>query len=1046
MKDKQYWRDAYLRLKQIIEERQAFEAQHKIEPYKSHPTTLNFRDVEGRTLLQLAINSGDLNEVMIIYSRGARSEKSLETALNQENPTIAQYLYDQGEDATTVSLYNINNIECQQWFSDLLRKKLNEIVQRAQSQKEFPKDFGNKLFVTFKDFSEQNEQKDHFDRVAELGDLDLLGKLISSGKPFNTSFKWSIDSMMISAASNGRVEFLKWLLTQGTKINNEGKFTASALIVASKNGHLNTVKFLIDAGSEIDYQGENKETALLAAITNRHAEIVHYLLQKKADPSLIDIYGNNALHYAANFNDISITTILFILPDAKDLQKSENIYGMTPLDYGLEKNNVFVTSLIDPTTAKQTETFFVPLNQKPVMLRIRYYLSYQYRDLDFFSNGGHCNGLGFLRDFYAHMEDYYFDTLRMIVCWDGDNSKLSVPFNESLPQAQFYLNLGELLEQWTSDIIWFQHSTLGAIYNDNNEYNHKNRSFQYQVVGNGTMEPILISNPGRGYTDTARFIEDIQLFTKMPSGARLEIGGSEHNTCAFIDKQTQFSYYDPNFTRRARPIINAEIFTRIVVDTKIIGLKKAFDTTGNVEFYSELRFFYYHSNEFKRRLEEHEAFKNEELPTTQEQASLFQATSPNKYTHIHIAILVGSIISLEKLLLTGCVDLHAKTKQGFTALDLALNSRNKKIIETILQAHTIEMPACSSSFINPYKNKDHVILEIMLHQHRKINFISIFFEAIQKKDYAFVKELLLLNCINVNTLYQGRTALVQCLEIGEQSLIKLLLDNGASLLMADKKDQVGCWSSPLKNLMRTNQATIELALNYLTDINSVDDFGNGLIHYLSFAADIDKKFILTKLVSLKADLHKTSLKGKTIFDILNDDFSLDDSVVSDWNRFLIQNVSFEKTNPHHQRTLSILLLKLIKINDLELINYLIPQCDIDTLNSNDYEGISVLLNACGYSNANTVKTLIDKGVNINAVSGRKRNTCLHFLVKKEKYDLIILFLNAGAAVNIPNLDNQTTLDLLSETNNIQIKELFKTSLLLLQYSSMHNNPLKMSQL
>lgn len=59
------------------------------------------------------------------------------------------------------------------------------------------------------------------------------------------------------------------------------------------------IQFLVDQGSNIDYQTASGNSALIAASIRARSEIVEYLLEHRADASIKDIYGNDALHYVS---------------------------------------------------------------------------------------------------------------------------------------------------------------------------------------------------------------------------------------------------------------------------------------------------------------------------------------------------------------------------------------------------------------------------------------------------------------------------------------------------------------------------------------------------------------------------------------------------------------------------------------------------------------------------------------------------------------------------------------------------------------------------
>jgi ankyrin repeat protein len=1002
----------------------------------SHKTTLNYRDANGRTLLELAIALGDKEKVVELYEKGARisggpkTPKALESALKFGHYEIAKYLYNQGEDAKTVSLCDIKGHDCREWFIALLRDNIKNVAQTIQCKTTFFDKPVNKFFVPDSLFKKDDE-KSLFDRIAELGDANLLEDLLATDSSVKYSFVNDYDveeSMLTHAAGNNHKSFIRWVLTQRKEdINANKKFLGSAVLAASKTNNLDALDFLIAKGGDINSRGDRLRTPLLDATLSGHLDVVKYLISKNADLSVTDTHGFNLLHHAVVGNNPDVIQLLLKQSNTSELLNSKNIYGMTPLDFAIDKNYTTAIKLLDPNreTPDQQSSSFIPINQGSVMTKMRYYLASQYRDLSFFSEGGHCNGFSFLRDMYANRGDYYYHTLKLMSNWDGTQEALEKPFDKSMPQAKYYKNLGELFEQWINDITWFQHSTLGELYPDD-VINAGNREFHCQVMGKDDRKPVCIANSGYERMDISRFHENIEIFSRrMPSGMRLEIRGSSHATSAFINDKKQFSYYDPNFTHIVPPIDDPVQFTKIVIDTKIIALKQI--SKLDEEFGSSMYFFYYDDPQLAKIIEEHEAFTDKELPRSKQEAEQFQELSPNSYTHLHVAVLSGSIASVKKILSLGFIDVNAKNKAGVTALEIAINSNNEKVIDQILMTYNASNRADYVPFLAAYDKRNQKLIDILLHHHDKINFTPIFFKAIRCKDDKLVKQCLFRNIIDVNIIENRESALIVAMRTGNPSMVELLLQQGASFFTTDLKD-LSDWSSPLKNLVTCSQEVIEVALTHFQDIDQADDYGKSLIHYLNFADESAQKLIISKLVEKKANLLKSSSKGETLFDIIEDDSFFREDQKLKLYKFIVPNIKFDINNLKEQETVKRILISAIKAKDNELINSILPNVGSDILNSYIDNDVPLLQFACAHSNQDIIKKLIEKGADINCTSITRQNSCLHILVKKELHDIIQIFLEKGANIHIKNKDGKSALDLANESDSEQIRSLFQGSM------------------
>jgi ankyrin repeat protein len=1022
--------DAYNQLDDIIKNRKAFEDMpDQIKPYISHKTTLNYQDANGRTLLQLAIALGDKEKVVELYGKGARIPKAIETALKSGHCEIAKYLYNQsGEDAKSVSLCDITDPDCRKWFIALLNDKIKNTTQSVQSKATFFNEPTNKLFI-IDDLLRTSDTKSLFDRIAELGDVNLVENLFSSNNSVGLS--WCdigavVGSMLTHAASNNHLPLLKHLIVHDGDVNSKKELLGPAILAASKTNSLEVLDFLIANGGDINSRGDLQRTPLLDATLQGHLRIVEHLISNKADLSATDSYGCNLLHHAVLDNNPDVIQFLLKQSNTSELLNSKNIYGMTPLDFAIDKNYTTAIKLLDPNqeTPDQHSTRFISINQNSVMAKMRYYLASKYRDFSFFSEDGHCNGFSFLRDMYENKGDYYYDTLKLMAGWDGSQEALDKPFDDTMPQAKYYNNLGELFEQWINDIIWFQHTTLEELYSKGHIIDHDNREFQYQVVGKDKMRPVCIFNSGYGSTDVARFHENIEIFGKrLPSGTRLEIKDSLHATSAFINDKQQFSYYDPNFNHKVAPINDPVEFANVIINTRIIASKKL---SKNGVFQSSMYFFYYDDPTLAEIIEKHAVFTDEELPRSEQEAKMFQEQSPNGYTHLHVAVLTGSITSVTKILSLGFTDIDAKNKMGLTALAIAVKSNNEKIIEQLLKTYSPSNRADCGPFLTAYEQKNQKIIDISLRHHDKINLIPIFLQAIKEKNRELVKRCLALNAIDVNQFEHGRSALTIAMSADDKIMVELLLHHGAgaSLFAGGQKDLYN-WSSPLKNLVKSSQEIIEVTLAHLRDLDQVDSSGKSLIHYLTSTDESRQKLIIRKLVERKANLLKHSSRGETLLDIIDDDWGLLEDQKLKLYKLIIPNIKFDINNLKDQVKLKKILIGAIKADDNELINSVLPNVNSNILNSYIDNDVPLLLFACAHCSKAIIEKLLERGVNINCTSVTRHNSCLHILVERNMPDIIKIFLEKNADITVKNSDGKSALNLADELSNEETRKLFQ---------------------
>lgn len=105
----------------------------------------------------------------------------------------------------------------------------------------------------------------------------------------------NLDDQMLTAASNGDLETVEKLVSQGANINYIDKWGNRAVFVAAWEGNLKALDLFYGLGAKISFDEAN---LLCNAAYNGKADSVNWLLDKGEDAnfSFTDT-GENALHY-----------------------------------------------------------------------------------------------------------------------------------------------------------------------------------------------------------------------------------------------------------------------------------------------------------------------------------------------------------------------------------------------------------------------------------------------------------------------------------------------------------------------------------------------------------------------------------------------------------------------------------------------------------------------------------------------------------------------------------------------------------------------------
>lgn len=168
---------------------------------------------------------------------------------------------------------------------------------------------------------------------------------------------------LLSAAEDGRVEDVKFLVKKGADVNIASLKTGrTSLMRAAENGHLDVVAFLLQSGARINLKSTySGKTALMRAAQYGHAHIVRLLMEKGADVNARSTAsGKNALIRACQHGHYKIAKLLLERgAHANAIDKS----GKTALDYCIEGNSQDLVTLLSEWGGASAVQDSEPLSQ-----------------------------------------------------------------------------------------------------------------------------------------------------------------------------------------------------------------------------------------------------------------------------------------------------------------------------------------------------------------------------------------------------------------------------------------------------------------------------------------------------------------------------------------------------------------------------------------------------------------------------------------------------------------------------------------------------------
>ncbi|MDX1837896.1 hypothetical protein DIZ81_08675 [Legionella taurinensis] len=1007
-------------LKALIIKRRAFEAAHPYPPYCLYKTDFNFTDVHGNSLLHYAAALGDMDKLreclknnIDIDRKNNLSQQAIHLALENGHLAVAQKLFMENADCSDVHLSQCQrNPEQTAWFKEAIEQWLKAAFPSAKNYRT-PRCTGQ----FFKQKGEIHPVS--LTRVAETGNTSFLKSAIRQhALPPDV-----VNHLLVVAAANGQLHTVKYLLEEARAISAPGGTTA--LIEAVKNGHGPVVDYLLSQNVAINQQDSLKNTALSYAITRHDKGTAKRLLALGATCQHENLIGNSLLHLAVKSGCPFLSDLLG-LPGFADRRHHRNMYGFTPFDLAVQHQRDEWLPLLaegqDLTAIKQSAAYGhppVPIHQAAVLDNMLYRLKLNYRDTRYFDHDGHCHGFSFLHSLYADREDYYFATLRLMSHWNGSEDDLFKPLNPALPQAAWYKNLDELFEQWTNDLLWFQHTQLRTI----DSLRQTDRQNQFDLIKGSSQEnsqylPLYVEpehnrdeqgkpvNYARG---EAELLEILSYMTRMPSGIHFEFIGGGHTTSAYNKKPHSLAYYDSNFTFKLQGNTHAQAVIRKRLDwVEGAGTQARYLITA----------FCFQKDVNELKLSTFTVFDEQEFPKSAAEAMQFQQHSANQFTPLHIAVMTRSLPAIKRLLCDGFCDIHARDRSGRSALKMALDSHFYDALGLFLTSPDIPLDELSGFIRQAYRTNEKDILQAALAHPKARQLIGLLLEAIQKEDLPLIQRLLSQAKIDVNQSVSDTLPLIEALQTGHEGIIQTFFNHGASLFIT-----CGYAKTPLKTAFLSHSRCMDVVIARLNgNLHRLDATGMAAIHH---AAEQANALALRKLISAGADVRQVTAGGKSVFQLLGDSsWGIHDQ--RECYRLLIGQYQFDLSTESDRQILQQLLVKLALSYDEHVYQLLLRQCRpeiIDGLRIHGQPFLHYLIrNRC----LAPLASLLAHGVQVDPLS-EDGNTPLMALIQAttlpNRHKIIAMFIDFGAEVTLKNNQGKCALLLMQQSTDDHIRQI-----------------------
>jgi ankyrin repeat protein len=900
-------------------------------------------------------------------------ENAMANALKSGQLDIAKYLYGKGAELYYIELSSCSDEKTRVWFQDELKKALAEsypdpTYDVAPSKKN--------LFFRIGEWVKNRFNKKcipPLHRAIELGDLEFIKSALTKASP-----KVRHDALAFATKAK-LLPMIKFLHEQGISLNPEVPFRHSALLEAVQGGDDSIIDYYLSASDiNVDTQDSRKITPLMEAVNLGAMNTVKKLLAKGASTKLKTVNSGNVLHGAVLASRLDMIAHLAETSDFQSLLRQESIYGQTPMDMAIsaKKNDVIkiLDSAIDLEQVKKLPAYgkaLVATKQSFLIPKIKAYLTSQKRSLAFTSEG-YCNGLAYLFLIYSaqNKENYFFDTLGLMINWDGKVETLEKPFPPNLPQAAYYKNLKELFEQWINDIFLFQASYGSEIL----DMPHYERGKQHDVIGKiEDLRPVFLytererswSPPNRS---AVQLREVLGYLMRMPIGCRFEMGGGHHAISLYKNSEGKIKLFDPNFYSKVTDSDDVDEAAQRIIDYKYILLEKYGD---KVAIYIDV--LYFKKDEKQLDFENFHVFSDEELPKSKQEAEAFQAKSPSRFTHLHVAVMTHSLPVIKKLLEENHCDLMAVDEEGRTVLDMVFKTR------------CVQQDIAELFLFSPHVQG----LEKFL------------FSAIDRNKQEMIGIVLESGKADINKLFPKEESLDDPIKF------KSVLSEAVS-----------------------KPTILPLFIKQLKNINALDATGNAPLHHA--IRRFGQAESLQILLDHGADPNLPDGEGRHPIDVLAAaymDFVSREQIF----KILIPHLSQEKLIEYLFKCVS---ESRGSAYSIFVYPALLEACKNNKaiLNARNPQGLAALHVAAMEKQFSKARKLVKAGCDVDALLMPSRNSLLTSLVKLtaeedevqryERYQLIDTLLEYKAEVNLRNANGECALDLVKDSTDEELKAIF----------------------
>jgi len=519
-----------------------------------------------------------------------------------------------------------------------------------------------------------------------------------------------------------------------------------------------------------------------------------------------------------------------------------------------------------------------------------------------------------------------------------------------------------------------------------------------------------------------QFDEYIRIFQRMPAGLSIDLGGGSHAVGSSIQDKGTVIPYDPNHISKALPTRNILKYVKSTIDYKYIFLG---ELSRNKKFYMDIAAYYFGKDKKSHALKSYSYFRENEFPVNKYDAENFQRSSPNSFSHLHIAVIVQSVGDVSSLIKGGLCDVNSTDCLGRTPLKIAIENNFTNGTKIMLTDKDIKLDSPDDMGL-AYKNEMYEVVDKIIEHPNSKNLYSLLISAIRNHDLEYVKKVFESGKIDINIEQADGLPLVAALKDANEDIISFLIDQGAKLNANDPSQQHVL--TPLKYVCQRENKYVDLILNRLDDIDCKDQGGRTALYY---AADARNPDLIKKILAKHADCRiGDSPENNPIYKLTKwygFHLSFDDKL----STCLLAFVPYLDVNKQTDiKFLKKLFITAIKMDDKPLFDAILSVSNIDALRVGfGVEGGSVLHLAAFFGRKKMLKDLLNyktedgRSLDPNLVNN-EGETPLHYAVHNNSSGTAEILLDNSVKTNLSNKKGETVIDVLNQGESEACRKLF----------------------